>query len=114
MRRIVPVILSAFLLASYGQLVHAQGKGGGGAPAGRPAPGGQGAANWNSPSSPDRATGLNRAQQRMSEQGKAHEKATEAPKKKGQASAATRATPAVPGNPTTPAIPATPASPANK
>ena len=110
MRRIVPVILFAFLLVSYGQLAHAQGKGGGGGPAS----GSQGAANWNSPSSTDRATGMDRAQQRMSDQGKAHQKATEASKKKGQASAATKATPAAPGNPTTPAIPATPASPANK
>ena len=112
MRRIVPVILTAFVLVSYGQFALAQGKGGG-APSGGPAPGSQGAANWNSPSSPGRATGLDRAQQRMSEQGKAHQEATEA-KKKPQASAATRATPAVPGNPTTPAIPATPASPGSK
>jgi hypothetical protein len=113
MRRIVPVIMSVLVLVSYGQLAQAQGKGGG-APSGGPAPSGKGATNWNSPSSPDRATGADRAQQRMSEEGKTHQKATEAPKKDGQATGATKATPAVPGNPTTPAVPATPASPANR
>lgn len=113
MRSIVPVIVSVLVLASYGQLAQAQGKGGG-APSGKSAPSGQGASNWNSPSSPDRAIGVDRAQQRMSEEGKEHQKAMEAPKKNGRASATKRATPAVPGNPTTPAVPAAPASSANQ
>ena len=120
MRKMTPIVLLGILLALFGVSVDAQSKGGGG-----PAGASHGAANGNSPSSPNRATGFDRAQQRMSDQGMEHQKATEARKKKGAphersskaATPATRATPAVPGNqtsPATPAIPATPASPANQ
>ena len=120
MRKMTPIALLAALLALYGVSFDAQSKGGGG-----PAGGSQGAANGNSPSSPNRATGFDRAQQRMSDQGMEHQKATEARKKKGApddrssraATPATPATRAVPGNqtsPATPAVPATPASPANQ
>ena len=102
MRKLTPLVLLASLLTLFDLSFDAQSKGGGG-----PAAGSQGAANGNSPSSPNRATGLERAHERMSDRGLEHQKATEARKKKGApADRSTRAA--------APATPATPASPAKQ
>lgn len=86
MRKIVPVMLVASLF-SVSQLVAARG-GGGGGPAGGGGPPSSGppshsaaAANSNGRFATDRDKGLDRAEDRRSAQGNAHEKATVAAKK---------------------------------
>jgi hypothetical protein len=131
MRKLFPVMLLAALSLAFNQLAEARGGGGGGGPGG-----GSGSPSFGGPSSTrqapatsngrfasDRDTGQDRAKDRMSAQGKAHEKAKAAAKKKEKsakaatpATSATRATPAVPAtssSPATPAVPATPATPAS-
>lgn len=86
MRKIAPVILFASLFA-VSQLVAARGggasSGGSGAPQFRgPTFNSRAAGNSNGRFASDRGTGLARAQDRMSAQAKAHEKATDAVKKR--------------------------------
>lgn len=83
MRRTVPVILFVSLFAAS-QLVAARGPSGGGSAGssdaphfGGPASNSKAAANSNGRFASDRETGLDRAAERMSDQGKAHEKATD-------------------------------------
>ena len=85
MQKIVPVMLVASLFA-VSQLVAARGGGGGPAGGGGPPSSGPpshsaGAANSNGRFSSDRDHGLDRAEDRRSAQGNAHEKATVAAKK---------------------------------
>ena len=131
MRTILPVMLFATLFAAQSELVMARGGSGGGPGGGSGAPhfGGpsshsQAAANSNGRFATDRDTGLERAEDRMSAQGKAHKKATTAHKKRRHSgngdNAATPATPATKAaaatstSAATPAAPATPASPTAK
>ena len=97
MRKITPVIFLASILVAHTQLVSARGPGGGGGGAshfGGPAPSSQAGTNSNGRFSSDRATGLDRAGDRMSDEGKTHEKATDAVKtrQKGSDSGDKRAT----------------------
>jgi hypothetical protein len=95
MRKILPLILFASLLG-VSQVADARGGGGpgGGGPSGSapgagngaphfsgPSPNSEAAANSNGRFATDRDKGLDRAEDRMSAQGKAHEKATVATKK---------------------------------
>ncbi len=86
MRKIWPVLLIASLLGAS-QLVYARGGGGGGGPAAAaphssgPSPRSQAADNSNGRFATDRDKGLDRAEDRMSAQGAAHEKATAKTKK---------------------------------
>lgn len=99
MRIMTPVLLAAALVFAPTQLVLAQGKGGG-------------AANANSPSSPTRATGQERAEQRK-ERAKMTIPANKGKGTTRRATPATKATPAVPGSSTgTSTVPATRATPA--
>jgi len=86
MRKIVPVMLVVSLF-SVSQLVAARGGGGGPSGGGAvphfsgPSPNSAAAANSNGRFATDRDKGLDRAADRMSAEGKAHEKATVAAKK---------------------------------
>ncbi|HLQ26591.1 MAG TPA: hypothetical protein VK138_12030 [Acidiferrobacterales bacterium] len=78
--RILVVALFSFLLASTGSLSFARGAGGGGGHAGGASSEHRseaGQANNNAQSSPTAKRGLNRAEERMSPEGLAHEKATD-------------------------------------
>ncbi len=77
MRKLVPMLLFTTLFAAS-QFVEARGGAGpsGGSHFGGPSSNGQAAANSNGRSATDRDTGLDRAEDRMSAQGKAHDKAT--------------------------------------
>jgi hypothetical protein len=92
MRKIMPILLFASLCV-VGPAAAAHGGGGSGGAGGGPAGGGgaphfggpsphsAAAANSNGRFASDRDTGLDRAEDRMSAQGKAHEKATNSVKK---------------------------------
>jgi hypothetical protein len=78
------LVSSAWLLAALSLPVAAQNPGAG-APHPAPATPTQQIENSNAPATGDQAKGLDRAQERMSEQGKQHENATTPPKLRRQA-----------------------------
>lgn len=102
MRKLVPVILAASLFAAYGQFAAARGGGGGGgSAAGGSHMSSQAQANSNGRFASDRDTGLDRAEDRMNAEGKAHEQATEHAKKRHHKTSARREHAATPATPTT-------------
>lgn len=106
MKRILPLMVIAAAVATFGQApVLAKPGGNTAAPGASPSPSSHAIANSNGRNATDRDFGRDRAEDRTSAQGKAHSNASHLKKSKKLASAKTLKPRATPATPATPAVP---------